>query len=99
LKQGYELAKFCKKEDKLLLTLRSLFGLAVIYGTMDMMNEFYSACDEMQMFLNFYGCGKHQNNHFHTEATSNYSKIITSVLFIWYQMAYLLINNPTYPLL
>lgn len=72
LQKGYELAAFCKDDEKRALALRSLFGLALAYGYLDMLEEVYASARSMRAILDSCNCadcneflkvGLHELNH------------------------------------
>ena len=55
-KQGYAFADLCHQEIKQPLHFRALFGLAIVYGSEDMIEEFYLAAESLKSILSSYTC-------------------------------------------
>ncbi|NDE82945.1 MAG: hypothetical protein EB051_04975 [Chlamydiia bacterium] len=55
-KHGYAFADLSPEEVKQSLHFRALFGLAIIYGSEDMIEEFYLAAESLKSILSSYTC-------------------------------------------
>lgn len=55
LLKGYDFASFCEEDEAPSLMIRALFGLALVYGNLDMFNEMNASCDAMIETLDYFG--------------------------------------------
>jgi hypothetical protein len=60
--QGYALANLCGEEEKKALQFRGLFGLAIVYGCEEMIDEFNCTSESLKSILSSYTCPCNQGH-------------------------------------